>query len=187
MSNGTRHSFLKISILAGLAGLCGAAASVALAQSEPINSSLHTFRVVTVVDGLVNPWSMAWLPNGDMLVTERAGRLRIVRDGKLLPDAVPGVPAVRAVGQGGLQDVVVPPNFATNRLIYLSFAKPNSDGSQGTTTIVRGRLENDALVGVEEIFEAHPYSASPGHYGARMAFDGQGHLDRKSTRLNSSH
>ena len=176
MSNGTRHSSVKISILAGLVGLCGAASSATLAQSEPINSALHTFRVVTVVDGLVNPWSMAWLPNGDMLVTERAGRLRIVRDGKLLPDAVPGVPAVRAVGQGGLQDVVVHPNFAMNRLIYLSFAKPNADGSQGTTTIVRGRLENDALAGVEEIFEAQPYSASPGHYGARMAFDGQGHL-----------
>ena len=119
---------------------------------------------------------MAWLPNGDMLVTERGGTLRIVRGGKLLPNPVPGVPAVRAVSQGGLQEVAVHPQFATNRLIYLSFAKPNSDGSQGTTTIVRGRLENDALVGVEQIFEAQPYSASPGHYGARMAFDGQGHL-----------
>jgi glucose/arabinose dehydrogenase len=163
--------------LAGLAGLTGiVASSAASAQSEPINSALHTFRVVTVVDGLVNPWSIAWLPNGDMLVTERPGRLRIVRDGKLLPDAVAGVPPVRAVGQGGLQDVVVHPDFATNRLIYLSFAKPNADGSQGTTAIVRGRLENDALVDVEEIFEAQPYSAAPGHYGARMAFGAEGYL-----------
>ncbi|HEY7673269.1 MAG TPA: PQQ-dependent sugar dehydrogenase [Gammaproteobacteria bacterium] len=166
----------KTLALVGLGGLCVAASGAELAQSEPITSALHTFRVVTVVDGLVNPWSMAWLPNGDMLVTERPGRLRIVRNGELLPDAVPGVPAVRVVGQGGLQDVVVHPDFATNRLIYLSFAKPNADGSQGTTAIVRGRLEHDALVDVEEIFEAQPYSASPGHYGARMAFDGQGHL-----------
>jgi glucose/arabinose dehydrogenase len=110
-----------------------------------------------------------------MLVTERPGRLRIVRNG-VLSDPVPGVPAVRAVGQGGLQDVVVHPNFATNSLIYLSFAKPNADGSQGTTAIVRGRLENDALVDAEEIFEAQPYSERPGHYGARMAFAADGKL-----------
>jgi glucose/arabinose dehydrogenase len=83
---------------------------------------------------------------------------------------------VRVVGQGGLQDVVVHPNFAQNRIVYLSFAKPNGDGSQGTTTVVRGRLENDRLSNVEQIFEAAPYSASPGHYGARMVFDGRGHL-----------
>ncbi len=140
------------------------------------NSALYGFKVVTVVDGLVNPWSIAWLPNGDMLVTERPGRLRIVRGGKLLPDAVPGVPAVRVVGQGGLQDVVVHPSFAQNHLVYLSFAKPNADGSQGTTTVVRGRFENDKLNDVQQIFEAAPYAGTPGHYGARMVFDGKGHL-----------
>jgi aldose sugar dehydrogenase len=140
------------------------------------NSALYSFKVVTVVDGLVNPWSMAWLPSGDMLVTERPGRLRIVRGGKLLPDSVAGVPAVRVVGQGGLQDVVVHPNFAQNRLVYLSFAKPNPDGTQGTTTVVRGRFENDKLNDVQTIFEAAPYAGTPGHYGARMVFDGKGHL-----------
>ena len=150
---------------------------LAAAQDEGVhNSALYAFKVVTVVDGLVNPWSMAWLPNGDMLVTERPGRLRIVRGGKLLPDAVPGVPAVRVVGQGGLQDVVVHPSFAQNKLVYLSFAKPNDDGSQGTTTVVRGRFENDKLNDVEQIFEAAPYAPTPGHYGARMVFDGKGHL-----------
>jgi aldose sugar dehydrogenase len=151
--------------------------ALAGAQDEGVhNSALYAFKVVTVVDGLVNPWSMAWLPNGDMLVTERPGRLRIVRGGKLLPDAVPGVPAVRVVGQGGLQDVVVHPSFAQNKLVYLSFAKPNADGSQGTTTVVRGRFENDKLNDVEQIFEAAPYAPTPGHYGARMVFDGKGHL-----------
>jgi glucose/arabinose dehydrogenase len=111
-----------------------------------------------------------------MLVTERPGRLRIVRDGELLPEPVPGVPAVRVVGQGGLQDVVVHPDFASNQLVYLSFAKPNADGSQGTTAIVRGRFENDRLVDVEEVFEAQPRSGSPGHYGARMVFDAEGYL-----------
>jgi glucose/arabinose dehydrogenase len=153
-----------------------AAPGAVLAQSEVIDSALHSFRVVTVVEGLINPWSMAWLPNGDMLVTERPGRLRIVRDGELIPEPVPGVPAVRVVGQGGLQDVVVHPDFASNQLVYLSFAKPNADGSQGTTAIVRGRFENDRLVDVEEVFEAQPWSGSPGHYGARMVFDAEGYL-----------
>lgn len=158
-------------------GTLAMAPTVGRAQDDEVfNSALHRFRVVTVADGFVNPWSIAWLPNGDMLVTERPGRLRIVRDGKLLPDPVPGVPAVRAAGQGGLQDVVVHPNFASNRLVYLSFAKPNADGSQGTTAVVRGRFENDRLTNVEEIFEAQPYSERPGHYGARMVFDGRGHL-----------
>ena len=153
-----------------------ATAPAQLAAQEVYNSQLHPFRVVTVAEGLVNPWSMAWLPNGDMLVTERPGRLRIIRGGKLLAEPVPGVPAVRVVGQGGLQDVVVHPDFASNHFIYLSFAKPNADGSQGTTAVVRAKLENDRLNDVKEIFEAQPYSATQGHYGARMVLDGKGHL-----------
>ena len=76
-------------------------------------SAYHDFRAVTVADGLDVPWSVAWLPDGDMLVTERPGRLRIVRDGTLLPDPVPGVPEVFARGQGGLFDVLPHPDFAT--------------------------------------------------------------------------
>jgi glucose/arabinose dehydrogenase len=146
------------------------------AKAQVYESQHHDFRVVSVAEGLENPWSMAWLPNGDMLVTERPGRVRIIRNGVLLADAVPGVPAVRAVGQGGLQDVVVHPEFGSNRLIYLSYAKPNADGSEGVTTVIRGRFENDRLSNVEEIFEAKAWSARPGHYGARMAFDAEGYL-----------
>jgi len=156
--------------------LLGVTPIISLAQSEVIDSALHSFRVVTVVDGLVNPWSMAFLPNGDMLVTERAGQLRIVRDGALLPDPVPGVPPVRAIGQGGLQDVVLHPDFESNRLIYLTLAKPNASGEEGTTAVVRGRFERDELTHIEEIFEADPYSGSPGHYGARLVFDNDGHF-----------
>lgn len=145
------------------------------AQTE-FRSAFHDYRVVTVVDGLMHPWGMVWLPNGDMLVTERPGRLRIVRDGRLLPDPVPGVPEVRAQGQGGLLDVALHPDFATNRLVYLSYSKPNADGTESTTAVVRGRLEDDALVDVEEIFEADMWSRSRGHYGSRFAFDDQGYL-----------
>ena len=97
---------------------------------------------------------------------------RIIRDGRLLPDPVPGVPAVLARGQGGLFDVLPHPDFASNRLLYLSFAKPNADGS--TTAVVRGQFENDQLTGVEEIFEA--LAQGGGHYGGRLAFDRNGDL-----------
>jgi aldose sugar dehydrogenase len=153
-----------------------AAPAAVLAQSGAHSSQAHDFRVTTVVEGLENPWSMAWLPNGDMLVTERPGRLRIVRDGKLLPEAVPGVPAVRVGGQGGLQEVAVHPDFSDNRYIYLSMSKDNDDGSLGTTSVVRGRFDNDRLTDVEEVFEAQAWGQAPGHYGARIVFDGNGYM-----------
>ena len=144
-----------------------------LAAQEIHRTALHDYRVVTVADGFEVPWSMTWLPNGDMLVTERPGRLRIVRDGRLLPDPVPGVPEVYANGQGGLLDVVAHPDFASNRMIYLSYSKPLGDRAS-TTAVIRGRLENDRLSGVEEIFEAQ--SSGAGHYGGRIVFDGDGHI-----------
>jgi glucose/arabinose dehydrogenase len=137
-------------------------------------SERHDYRVVTVVEGLEHAWSIAFLPGGDMLVTERAGRLRIVRNDTLLPDSVPGVPAVLAQGQGGLLDVVPHPEFAANRLIYLSFSKPVGDGERATTAVVRGRFENDRLTDVEEIFQGDTRGA--GHYGSRLAFDRDGYL-----------
>ena len=160
---------------AAVAALLAAGTACASAQDPAVQRSTdHAFRVVTVAEGLVHPWSLAFLPGGDMLVTERPGRLRIVRDGRLLPDPVPGVPEVFAQGQGGLMDVVPHPDFASNRLVYLSYSKPLDGGSASTTAVVRGRLENDRLVGIEEIFEAN--SRGRGHYGSRLAFDGRGHL-----------
>jgi aldose sugar dehydrogenase len=148
----------------------------AVAQEQVHRSAEHDYRVVTVVDGLEHPWAMAFLPNGDMLVTERPGRLRIVRDGVLLPEPVAGLPQVRVGGQGGLLDVVLHPDFASNRMIYLSYAKPSADGSEGTTAVVRGRLENDRLTNVEEVFEAAAWTSGRGHHGSRLAFDRDGYL-----------
>ena len=129
-----------------------------------------------MVDGLQDPWSIAFLPGGEMLVTEKPGRLRIVRDGVLQQEPIAGTPEVRYLGQGGLLDVVLHPDYESNRLIYLSFSKPNEDGSQGTTAVVRGRLEGNRLDNVEEIFEAKAWSRTGGHYGSRLAFDAQGYL-----------
>ena len=142
------------------------------AQSGVVRSLEHDYRVVTVADGLIRPWSMAWLPNGDMLVTEKPGRLRIVRDGNLLPDPVPGVPEVVDQGQGGLFDVLPHPDFASNNVLFISYAKPVEGGS--TTSVLRGTFANDTFTPEREIFLAN--SQGRGHYGARMAFHPDGTL-----------
>ncbi len=167
----TRTSATVTAALATAACLIGSAAI-----AQPPAAPGETFRVVTVAEGLQNPWSIAFLPNGDMLVTERPGRLRIVRDGRLLPDPVPGVPTVRPQGQGGLHEVALHPNFASNQLVYLSYAKPGDDPAQGTTAISRGRFVNDRLVDVEEIFVADAWTNTPGHFGGKLAFDSDGYL-----------
>ncbi len=137
-------------------------------------SAHHDYRVVTVVDGLVQPWSIAFLPGGDMLVTERPGRLRIIRQGKLLPEPVPGVPAALFQGQGGLLEVATHPDFSSNRLLYLSYSKPNAEGTGATTALIRGRFENDRLTAVQQLFEAK--SEGRGHYGGKIEFDRNGHV-----------
>ena len=137
-------------------------------------SQLHRFRIVHVVEGLDYAWGMAFLPNGDMLVTERGGTLRIIRGGVLDTQRVSGVPAVRATGQGGLLDVAIHPQFAANRLVYLSFSKPGPQGA--TTAVVRGRLDGHALVDVQDVFEAKAWTPGAGHFGSRLAFDRNGYL-----------
>ena len=121
------------------------AGSVALlttaASAQTLKSEFHDIRVAAVADGLKDPWSIAWLPNGDMLVTEKPGSLRIVRAGKLDPTPIPGTPKVRYSGQGGLLEVLPHRDFAKNQLLYLSFSKPNADGSQGTTAVLRAKFD----------------------------------------------
>ena len=152
-----------------------AVAAPACSQSDIVRTAFHDYRVVTVADGFVVPWSIAFLPDGDMLVTERPGRLRIVRDGMLLPDPVPGIPEVVARGQGGLLEVLPHPDFASNRLIYISYSKPTDSSSPGgTTAVIRGTFENDRFTMTDEIFEA--VSAGNGHYGCKLAFDDEGYL-----------
>jgi glucose/arabinose dehydrogenase len=137
-------------------------------------SAFHDYRVVTVVDGLIQPWSIAVLPGGDTLVTERPGRLRILRQGKLLPQAVEGIPKVFHSGQGGLLEVMPHPNFASNRLLYVSYSKPGATDTDSRTALIRGRFENDRLTEVQEIFDA--VSKGRGHYSGKIAFDKNGYL-----------
>ncbi|HSJ30473.1 MAG TPA: PQQ-dependent sugar dehydrogenase [Longimicrobiales bacterium] len=139
------------------------------------SSQHHTFRTINVVEGLEHPWGMAFLPDGAILITERPGRLRIVREGVLDPRPISGVPEVYARGQGGLLDVAIHPDFADNRFVYLSYSKPGLDRS-ATTAVIRGRLEGNALTNVEEIIEAKAWRNAGQHFGSRFAFDRDGFL-----------
>ena len=164
----------KVRFAMALASTTMVLAAAASAQSPVFKSSEQDYRVTTVASGLVNPWGMAFVPGGDILVTERPGRLRIVRNGKLVPTPVAGLPEVFARGQGGLLDVVLHPSFAANKLVYLSYSKPLA-GGLATTAVIRARLDNDKLVDVKEIFLADTKGA-PGHFGSRLAFDKSGFL-----------
>lgn len=134
------------------------------------------FRVVTVAEGLIDPWAIAALPNGDVLVTEKAGSLRIIRAGELQDEPIPGTPKVRVGGQGGLMDLVLAPDFAASRWLYMTIAKPNADDSLGTTALVRARFDGTELTDVEEIIETRAWGEARSHYGTRIAFDESGHV-----------
>ena len=137
-------------------------------------SDKHDFRIVPVVGELDHPWGLAFLPNGDMLVTERSGQLRIVRDGVLDPKPIEGVPDVYASGQGGLLDVALHPKFEDNRLVYLSYAGRGAGGAG--TEVVRGKLAGNRLVNVEVIFRVSPKTSGSNHYGSRLLFAPDGTL-----------
>ena len=145
-----------------------------LSGNTTFKSALHDYRVVTVVDGLVQPWSIAFLPDGDVLITERPGRLRIMRQGKLLPEAVEGVPKVFHSSQGGLLEVMPHPDFAANRLVYLTYSKPGATDSEATTTLIRGRFEGTRLTNVEQLFQA--VAQGRNHFSGKIAFDRSGFL-----------
>ncbi len=132
-------------------------------------------RAETFARGLENPWALAFLPDGRLLVTERPGRLRLVgRDGAL-SEPLAGVPAVAARGQGGLLDVAVDPGFAANRLVYLSFSEPGEDGTAGTS-VARGRLADGRLEDVTIIYRQRPKLQGAGHFGSRLVFGRDGTL-----------
>jgi aldose sugar dehydrogenase len=175
-TKGLRRSLPTAALAFGLLAACSDPTPGGAQPNEIERSRHHEFQLVSVAEGLANPWAMAFLPGGDMLVTERAGRLRVVRDGVLDPTPVSGVPPVWANGQGGLLDVALHPDFSSNGLIYLSYSKPNADGSEATTAVIRGVFDGARLTGVQEIFEAEAWSRQRQHFGSRLAFDRDGYL-----------
>lgn len=166
--------FTTTMCLAGIAAI----GPTLTAAAEVISSQHYQLNVETVVEGLEHPWGMAFLPDDAMLITERPGRLRIVAGGKLLNEPVAGVPKVAARGQGGLLDVALDPDFAGNRLVYLSYAESGERGSG--TAVARGRLVRDGatarLEDVDVIFRQQPKVDSGRHFGSRLVFAPDGNL-----------
>lgn len=136
--------------------------------SQASETQPEEIKQVTMLEGLEHPWAIDWLPNGDILITERPGRLRIIENGKLNPEPIQGVPEVFAVGQGGLLDVSVHPNFEENRYIYLTYASGNRNNNQ--TRIARAILENNQLQDLEVIFEVSPSKTGGQHFGSRLVW-----------------
>ncbi len=143
-----------------------------LIESDDLN-----FRLETMSDQINGtPWGIVQLPNFDLLVTERGGKLFKINTDKE-QQAIAGVPAVKSNGQGGLLDVVIHPEFESNSWVYLSYSKPNpQNGSQQTTAVARGKLTGNALTELEDIFIALPYQSTTHHYGSRLLFDRDGYL-----------
>jgi len=138
----------------------------------------HKIRVTVVTRALSHPWGMAWLPNGDLLITERPGRLRIVRNGVLDPTPVSGLPPIHVRGLAGLLDVALHPKFATNHLVYFSYVK---DGEKGAATAVfRARLDGMALTGVKDVIVTESWmkgnDTADGRFGSRILFARDGTL-----------
>ena len=161
-------AFLATTVLAGL--------NPALAVDETFETEKGRVQVTTFADGLANPWGLAFLPDGAMLVTEKSGNLRHVAADGTVSEPIGGVPEVDSRGQGGLLDVALDPQFAQNRLVYFSFTEPGEGGN--STAVARGILSPDAgsLSEVQVIFSQKPKLPGTKHFGSRLVFDNQGYL-----------
>jgi glucose/arabinose dehydrogenase len=166
-------------LAAGVVG-CGPAGVESHAQEPALHSPTPdatpgVVRAEVIARGLDHPWALAIMPDGRFLVTERPGRLRIIGADGALSDPLAGVPAVAAVGEGGLMDITLAPDFAESRLVYLSFSEPGAGGTV-STAVARGRLAERALEGVRTIYRQVPKGRSSTHHGSRVVFDREGRL-----------
>ena len=146
------------------------------AVPEYYESEKGRYAVTELVTGLVHPWSLAFLPDGAMLVTERPGRLRRITQAGEISEPIDGLPTIFVDGQAGLLDVAVSPTYATDQLVYVSFAEPTLRGNRAGTAVLRGRLQGDTLQDVEVIYRQQPKLSHGTHVGSRLVFDDEGHL-----------
>ncbi|MBX2841390.1 MAG: PQQ-dependent sugar dehydrogenase [Flammeovirgaceae bacterium] len=145
--------------------------------SSVIASDKQKYVIDTLIEELMNPWGMAFLPNGNMLITERSGKLLLVKDGKVANDSIFGLPPILAKGQGGLLDIRLHPQYEENGWIYFSYSSPGEEEGSLNTAIMRAKLQGDStLVNQEKLFQALPYSTKRHHFGDRIQFDGKGYM-----------
>ncbi len=167
------HGFLSCRVVVAwlsLALLSFGQLRLAQADTYAVQSAKHAFHVNKVLDGLENPWSMAFLPDGRMLITERAGRLRLVtKSFQLHPTPIAGLPKIKAAGQGGLFDVAIHPDYAANGWIYWAYNEPGAGG--WGTALARGKLQDTQMTSVEVLFSMRPKSRKNQHFGGRIVFD----------------
>src|SRR5690606_7916915 len=170
---------LVMSLLLAALPACGASEAPAnggapAADEAPAPSAVVDVDVETVASGLEHPWSVALLPDGGFLVTERPGRLRRISADGEVSAPLKGVPEVFASGQGGLLDVALAPDFAESRRIWLTYAEPGPDGTAGTAAAI-ARLDDDASRGLRVVYRQTPKLRGGAHFGSRIAFDREGH------------
>ncbi|MET0654418.1 MAG: PQQ-dependent sugar dehydrogenase [Pseudoxanthomonas sp.] len=146
------------------------------AASTVLDSEKGRYTVTEQIAGLEHPWGLAFLPGGDMLVTERPGRLRRISSAGQVSAPITGLPDIFVDGQAGLLDVAVSPTFASDNLVYLSFAEPTLRGNKAGTAVVRGRLQDGALQDTKVVYRQEPKLSHGTHVGSRLVFDDAGHL-----------
>lgn len=147
------------------------AANLSTVTDPPVVSAVETaqgVRQITLIEGLERPWSMAWLPDGTLLITEKAGRLRLVRDGVLEPTPIAGVPEVMSSGQGGLMEIAIHPRFAENRLVYLTYSHGTENANR--TRLARATFDGNALRNLQVIFEVSQVKSGGQHFGSRIVW-----------------
>jgi glucose/arabinose dehydrogenase len=144
--------------------------------ANTVKSQLESFRVVPMAKGLEHPWSIAFLPDSGILISERAGRLRLYQNGRLDPKPIANVPEVVDSGQGGLFDVTLHPEFSRNQFLYLAYAARGQGGVNTRVTRYRYDAKAHALLDAKPIFDASPKAFGGRHFGGRMVFDRQGYL-----------
>ena len=131
-------------------------------------ATANNFKTTTITQGLERPWGMAWLPDGSILITERPGRLRIVRNGELDLQPISGVPEVFAVNHGGLLDISLHPEFAENRLVYFTYSDGTNQANH--TKVARATFDGTSLQNWEDIFEVNPAKPEGQHFGSRIVW-----------------
>ncbi|WP_241970303.1 PQQ-dependent sugar dehydrogenase [Pseudidiomarina aquimaris] len=147
------------------------------AIAETAQTERHNVEATTIAEGLSFPWGIAFLPNGDALITEKSGTLRRVGMNGVIGEAITNVPDVVYKSQGGLLDVAIDPNFADNNWVYLSYSEADPAGGEGNSTAVaRGKLIGNNLQEVEVIFRGAPKYKSGAHFGSRLVFSPEGYL-----------